>query len=72
MIPPRQHLILALCCIGAAACGDRGSAKPQGGTAGAVAAPTCPDASLISTTIGFAVRSMPGASRSAPGTLLCA
>ena len=72
MITPTQHLILALCCFGAAACGDRGAGKPQGGTARAGAASTCPDAAFISTTIGFTVRSMPGASRSAPGTLLCA
>jgi hypothetical protein len=71
MITPTQHLILALCCLGAA-CGDRDAGKTQGGTARAGTAPTCPDASFISTTIGFTVRSMRDASRSAPGTLLCA
>ncbi|MGE5091147.1 MAG: hypothetical protein ACM3OH_03170 [Bacillota bacterium] len=72
MITPTQHLILALCCIGAAACGDRSAGKAQAGTARAGTAATCPDASFISTTIGFTVRSMRDASRSAPGTLLCA
>ena len=67
------RLTVALLCIGAAACGERGGGPAQGGTAArGPSAPSCPDAEFITTTIGFAVRAMPDAGRSEPGTLLCA
>lgn len=66
------RLTLALLCIGGAACGERGGGTAERGTAArGASAPSCPDAAFIGTTIGFAVRSMPDASRSEPGTLLC-
>ena len=67
------RLTLALLCVGAVACGEKNGARADDdAAASARRAPSCPDASFISTTIGFTVRSMPDASRSEPGTLLCA
>jgi hypothetical protein len=67
------RLTLALLCFSAIACGERTDGKAGIGAVASVhAAPSCPDASFIGTTIGFPVRSMPEASRSEPGTLLCA
>ena len=67
------RLTLALLCLAAVACGERAGGKAGDGTAAtARRAPSCPDAPFISTKIGFPVRAMPGASRSEPGTLLCA
>jgi hypothetical protein len=64
---------LALLCAAVAACGERGGGAAQRARVGrAPSAPSCPGAGFISTTIGFAVRSMPDASRSEAGTLLCA
>lgn len=66
------RLTLTLLCIGAVACGERnGGTAERGRAAHGSSAASCPDAAFISTTIGFAVRSMPDASRSEPGTLLC-
>lgn len=70
------RLTLTLLCLGAVACGERTAGKAgkadRSAATSAGGAPACPDASFIGTTIGFAVRSMPEASRSDPGTLLCA
>jgi hypothetical protein len=75
MAPARTpiRVMLTLLCIAAAACGDRnGRSGERAPAARGPAAPSCPDAGFISTTIGVAVRSRPDASRSEPGTLLCA
>jgi len=67
------RVTLALLCGAVAACGERGGGTAQRAPAArGPSAPSCPDAGFISTTIGFTVRSMPDASRSEPGTLLCA
>src|SRR6476620_7067826 len=67
------RVTLALLCVAVAACGERGGRSAERASAArGPSARSCPDAGFISTTIGFAVRSMPDASRSEPGTLLCA
>lgn len=64
----------ALATVAACAGGERGTA---GGGAGArpgvsAAAPSCPDAAYVSSTIGFNVRSMSGPGGGGGGAMLCA